>query len=159
ELDIVGPVIAAAAAAFQRLDLGKARLPEAQHVLRQIEILGDFADRPECFGAFRQSGWSPPGPGRACGAPRLFSWSRSRLGRSSPLAPYSPAGSAPLATSAALILCLRTLLGLKTITRRGEIGTSCPVFGLRPTRWPFCLTTKDPNEESFTASPRTMQAL
>jgi hypothetical protein len=33
---------------------------------------------------------------------------------------------------------------LKTITRRSKIGTSTPVFGLRPMRWPFERTTKAP---------------
>ena len=38
-----------------------------------------------------------------------------------------------------------------TSTRRGMIGTSWPVFGLRPTRWPFWRTAKVPNEEILTA--------
>ncbi len=46
------------------------------------------------------------------------------------------------------------LLGRKTSTRRGVIGTSLPVFGLRPTRSPFWRMPNDPNEESFTCSPR-----
>ena len=49
--------------------------------------------------------------------------------------------------------------GLKTITRRGEIGTSLPVLGLRPIRWPFLRTTKDPKEDSFTVSPRSRQSV
>src|SRR5215468_11296681 len=49
--------------------------------------------------------------------------------------------------------------GLNTITRRGEIGTSFPVLGLRPIRWPFLRTTNDPNEESFTVSPRSRQSV
>src|SRR5438477_11583859 len=59
----------------------------------------------------------------------------------------------------ALIRCLRMAEGLNTITRRGEIGTSLPVLGLRPTRWPFLRTTKEPNEESFTVSPRSRQSV
>src|SRR5258707_340363 len=37
----------------------------------------------------------------------------------------------------ALMCCLRIADGLNTITRRGEIGTSVPVLGLRPIRCPF----------------------
>ena len=49
----------------------------------------------------------------------------------------------------------RTFDGLKTITRRGSIGTSTPVFGLRPTRSPLLRTMNEPNEDSFTVSPRS----
>src|SRR3546814_9763702 len=42
-----------------------------------------------------------------------------------------------------------------TRTRRGRIGTSSPVFGLRPMRSPFSRTEKLPNDDSFTISPRT----
>ena len=55
--------------------------------------------------------------------------------------------------------CLRIADGLNTITRRGEIGTSLPVFGLRPTRWPFLRTTNEPNDDSFTVSPRSRQSV
>ena len=48
------------------------------------------------------------------------------------------------------------LLGLKTVTRRGGIGTSRPVFGLRPTRSPLSRIMKEPNDESFTVSPATI---
>jgi hypothetical protein len=41
--------------------------------------------------------------------------------------------------------------GLNTITRRGAMGASVPVLGLRPIRGPFLRTTKEPNEESFTS--------
>ena len=44
------------------------------------------------------------------------------------------------------------------MTRRGVIGTSIPVLGLRPIRSPLARTTKEPNEDSFTVSPRTMAA-
>src|SRR5437868_8352664 len=37
KVDIVRPVIAPTAAALHRLDLLKARFPETQHVLRQVE--------------------------------------------------------------------------------------------------------------------------
>src|SRR5215510_9555174 len=58
-----------------------------------------------------------------------------------------------------LIRCLRIAEGLKTMTRRGEIGTSLPVLGLRPIRWPFLRTTKEPKDESFTVSPRSRQSV
>ena len=48
EIDVVGAVIAPAAAALQRLDLLEAGFPKSQHVLRQVEIVRDFADCPEC---------------------------------------------------------------------------------------------------------------
>src|SRR5262249_15292702 len=60
ELDVVRPVVAAAAAALQGLDLRETRLPEAQDMLRKIKIVGDFADRAEGFGTFRQD--TPPDP-------------------------------------------------------------------------------------------------
>ncbi len=51
QLDILRAVVAAAAAALHRLDLREARLPEAQHMLRQVEIFGHFADGAEGVGA------------------------------------------------------------------------------------------------------------
>src|SRR5262245_8780655 len=47
EIDVVRPVVAAAAAALHRADLGEAAFPEAQHVLRHVEIVSDFADGAE----------------------------------------------------------------------------------------------------------------
>jgi hypothetical protein len=55
EVHVLGPIIAPAAAALHRPDLREARLPEAQHVLRQIEGLGDLAD-----GAKRVGRLHPP---------------------------------------------------------------------------------------------------
>src|SRR5262249_45335435 len=55
---------------------------------------------------------------------------------------------------AALTRSLSTWLGRNTSTRRGSIGTSSPVFGLRPTRPPFWRTANEPNDDSFTLSPR-----
>src|SRR6478609_5214162 len=52
-----------------------------------------------------------------------------------------------------LICCLRMADALNTTTRRGEIGTSTPVFGLRPGRCFFLRTRNDPNDESLTVSP------
>ena len=50
EIDIVGPVIAPATTPLHRLDLLKPGFPETQHVLRQVEVICDFADCPERFG-------------------------------------------------------------------------------------------------------------
>src|SRR5262249_26800520 len=47
KVDVVGSIIAAAAAAFHRLDFVKAAFPKAQHVLRQIEFIRHFTDRTE----------------------------------------------------------------------------------------------------------------
>src|SRR5215468_5071380 len=58
-----------------------------------------------------------------------------------------------------LMRCLRIADGLNTITRRGEIGTSLPVLGLRPILWPFLRTTNEPKDESFTVSPRSRQSV
>src|SRR6185437_2184520 len=52
QLDILRPVVAAAAATLHRLDLGEAGFPEAQHVLRQIEVFGYLADGAEGVGTF-----------------------------------------------------------------------------------------------------------
>jgi hypothetical protein len=43
--------------------------------------------------------------------------------------------------------CLRIADALNTITRRGAIGTTLPVFGFRPIRGPLLRTTKEPNED------------
>ena len=50
------------------------------------------------------------------------------------------------------------LLGRNTRTRRGVIGTSSPVLGLRPIRSPFWRMPKEPNEDSLTDSPRARLA-
>src|SRR5712672_1716582 len=62
-------------------------------------------------------------------------------------------------SESALMRCLRIADGLNTITRRGEIGTSLPVLGLRPILWPFLRTTNEPKEDSFTVSPRSRQSV
>jgi hypothetical protein len=49
ELDIGGPVIAPAAAALHRLELGKPGFPKAQNVLSNAEIGGNFADIAKRF--------------------------------------------------------------------------------------------------------------
>src|SRR6266849_4590505 len=62
-------------------------------------------------------------------------------------------------SASALMRCLRIADGLNTITRRGEIGTSLPVLGLRPILWPLLRTTKEPKEDNFTVSPRSRQSV
>ena len=44
-------------------------------------------------------------------------------------------------------------LARKVITRRGAIGTSMPVLGLRPTRWPLSRRMKVPKPETLTFVP------
>ena len=48
------------------------------------------------------------------------------------------------------ILSRRIWLARKVITRRGAIGTSIPVLGLRPIRWPLSRRMKLPKPEIFT---------
>src|SRR6266496_1337660 len=48
EIEVLRPVIAAPTAALHRPDLMEAAFPEPQHVLRKLELLRHFADRPEC---------------------------------------------------------------------------------------------------------------
>src|SRR4030095_4515829 len=80
-------------------------------------------------------------------------------------AAFAPAGLDPVAcycappSELALMRCLRMADGLNTITRRGEMGTSLPVLGLRPIRCPFLRTTNDPKEDNFTVSPRSRQSV
>src|SRR5262245_27807305 len=52
QVDVVGPVIATAAAALHRPDLRETRLPEPQHVLRQIKLFRHLADGAECVRRF-----------------------------------------------------------------------------------------------------------
>src|SRR5262249_49166511 len=127
-------IVTPAAAALHRPDLRKAALPKPQHMLRQIEIVRDLTDRTKGVGRLVQSRLSV---GSELNYPSWPSW------------PSDPP----------LMRCLRIAEGLNTITRRGDIGTSVPVFGLRPIRWPFLRTTKEPNEESFTVSPRSRQSV
>ena len=48
EADVVGTIVAPSAAALERLDLAEAALPEAQHMLRNVELVRHFADGTEC---------------------------------------------------------------------------------------------------------------
>ncbi len=54
QINIIGTIVATTAAPLHRLDLGEAGFPKAQHMLRQVEILRNFADRPKCIWAFAQ---------------------------------------------------------------------------------------------------------
>src|SRR5215218_413983 len=99
--------------------------------------------RSTCWGTSRSSATSL----MVRNASGLLSIIRHRSGPGG--ARYSSSSGA----SPPLMRALRTLEGLNTMTRRGSIGTSTPVLGLRPTRCPFSRTTNDPNEDSFTVSP------
>src|SRR6185437_4638919 len=125
EIDIFGAIVAAAAGALDRTDLRETAFPEPQHMLRDIQFGRDLADGAERFR-------------------RFFAKSREHRHQSSP----PGCGVCPFMTA------LSTWLGRNTSTRRGAIGTSSPVFGLRPMRCDFWRTANVPNEESFTVSPR-----
>src|SRR5262249_51507322 len=135
KIDVFRPIVAPAAAPLERTNLAELAFPEAQHMLRHVELGRDFAD----------------GAKRLC---RLFNPPLCGLNRySHHNTPHCP--NYPLVSPGVpLINCFRTFDARKTSTRRGRIGTSCPVFGLRPTRWPLSRTVKLPNEEIFTDSPR-----
>src|SRR5436189_5849897 len=64
QIDVIRPVIASAAAAFHRPDLRETRFPEAQDVLRHVEVLGHFADGTERVGRLVQSRLLPYRSGR-----------------------------------------------------------------------------------------------
>ena len=104
KIEVVRAIVAAPAAALHRLDLAEAAFPEPQHMLRNVELRRHFADGPECVRCLVQRRSAPLGH-----ALRYFR---------------------PLASE--LMRCLRIADGLNTMTRRGEIGTSLPVLGLRP---------------------------
>jgi hypothetical protein len=74
QVDIVGPVIAAAAAALHRLDLSETALPKPENMLRHVEVVGDLADRAERIWGLVENG--------------LISFERGRL--SSPSAAADP---------------------------------------------------------------------
>ena len=124
QIDIVGPVVAAAAGALQRIDLREFRFPEAQHVLRHVELFGHFADSAERVRRFCDRRMAS----LITSTPLLFG-RRSRL--------------------ASLIIAFSTWLGRNTSTRRGVIGTSSPVLGLRPMRPPFGRTANVPNDDKL----------
>src|SRR5262249_33079373 len=47
-VEFIGAIIGPTAAALHRFDFVKAAFPKAQHVLRQIEIVGHFTDGAKC---------------------------------------------------------------------------------------------------------------
>src|ERR1700739_697191 len=71
-----------------------------------------------------------------------------------PIPPHHPDDPLPDSVGVPLINDFRTFDARKTRTRRGRIGTSCPLFGFRPIRCPLSRTVKLPKEEIFTDSPR-----
>src|SRR6056297_3425880 len=137
QIDIARTIIAPPARPLERFDLRESCFPEAQHMLGQVEILSDFADGTKSVRTLFHCASLPPDQ-----------TTPSFATRGEPARAHSPSESL-----SPLILAFITLEGLKTMTRRGSIGTSTPVFGLRPIRSPFSRTTKDPKEDSFTVSP------
>src|SRR3990172_5556993 len=134
ELDVLGPVVAASAAPLQRLDLTEFRLPEAKHMLGHVDLLGDLPDGAEGV------------RGLAAAAPGLDRIAALGHRAQRPVCAFA-------ALSDWLMRSLSTWDARNTRTRRGGIGTSSPVFGLRPMRWPFERTERLPNDESLTLSP------
>src|SRR5262249_46243008 len=101
-------------------------------------------------------------PRRWCGRPRGFSPGAPGQGRF----PRSPQADEAFGTPERaadgrappwplLIWFFNACEARNTRTRRGLIGTSCPVLGLRPTRCPFWRTAKLPKDEILTISPRS----
>src|SRR4029077_18379281 len=141
KIDVIGAIVTPAATALHRFDFVEAAFPKAQHVLRRIEFVCHFTDGTKCvWRLVVQSDLTPL-------------WIFTLLLK------QTRESQASSATAWPLIRCLRIADGLNTITRRGEIGTSLPVLGFRPMRWPFLRTTNEPNEDSFTVSPRSRQSV
>src|SRR5262249_23454340 len=132
QLKVRRPVVAASAAPLHRLKLGKLRLPKTQHVLLDAQFLRHFADVAKCLHCL----WQATTP-IDCKCLNLRSYYSAALRRPSP----------------SLMRSFMMLLGRKTSTRRGVIGTSWPVLGFRPTRSPFWRMLNDPKDDSLTASP------
>jgi hypothetical protein len=59
-IHIFGPIISAATAALQRANLRELGLPEAQHMLRYVQFLGDLANRSKGAGGL----FDPPARGK-----------------------------------------------------------------------------------------------
>ncbi len=110
QIDIIGAIVASSAASLHRFDLGEPRLPKPQHMLRDVEFFSDFADGAERIR-------------------RLVQMTRSSQLTLIAKKNYSVLPS-PLPAAWPLIRCFNIADGLNTITRRGEIGTSVPVFGI-----------------------------
>src|SRR5690606_8689456 len=140
EIDVLGAVIAPSAAALHRLDLRETSLPETQHMLRQVEIVGNFADGAESVRALFHSTLDERLRHRHNGAlaNRIhFSGLSSGIQVSNCRRPAIGMKIAQAAGEAGFSFALRerwdfstrcfsTFDALKVMTRRGEIGTSSP---------------------------------
>src|SRR5690606_3608969 len=115
--DVLGTVVAPAAAALERAEHRKLLLPVAEHVLADAEGVRHLTDRAQCLGGLA-----------------VVEGERLR--------------HAPLA-----IRSLSFWLARKVMTRRGVIGTSTPVLGLRPTRSRLSRRMKLPKPEILTFWP------
>src|SRR5581483_12397229 len=133
-----------------RPDLREAAFPEAQHMLGHVEFVGDLADGAKCIRRLVHERAPSTNGSRPKAGPQSHARTLKRRVRG-----YS----ASSATAMPLMRCLRIADGLNTMTRRGEIGTSLPVFGLRPMRCPFLRTTNEPNDDNFTVWPRSKQSV
>src|SRR5437773_6186087 len=137
QFHVLRPIIAPPAAPLQRPDLGELGFPETQDMLGNLELVGHLADGAKGAGRF----FDPPARGR---------WP----GRRGVLGFWLAGGHRGAQEAAPLTRFFRTCEARKTRTRRGLMGTSWPVLGLRPIRWPLRRTKKLPNEDIFTVSPR-----
>ena len=66
---LLDPPTPAAAAPLHRLDLDEARLPETQHVLRDVELVGDLADGTKCVRRLFQGRLPSQAPEAVSGLP------------------------------------------------------------------------------------------
>src|SRR5690606_14480810 len=110
--NVLRPVVAPSTTALEWLELRELRLPEAQHVLRDVKVVRYLADRPErCRGLPGARGQ----PGSTCRLPRA----EGRLG----LVAHGVSSRPPRGRGWPLMRALRTWLGRKVSTRRGRMGT------------------------------------
>src|SRR5579875_1093816 len=142
--DIVRAIIAPPAAAFQRLDLRELGLPKPQNVLGNMQFIGHLADGAEGLGRFAKL------VVRAGFFPLFCRLGFSRFGKRRIVSVHS---LSPAVSTSLLTLAFNTWLGRNTNTRRGNMGTSTPVLGLRPTRRPFWRTENVPKPLILTESP------
>jgi hypothetical protein len=103
-------------------------------VLRDVQFVRHLADRAKRISGFAGAGAAIRVVGRRAGA---------RVG----WVDAATLAGMPFTASRSI------WLGRKTSTRRGMIGTSTPVFGLRPTRRPFCRTENVPKPLILTDLP------
>ena len=57
QLNVLRPIITAAASAFQRFDLTETGFPETEDMLRQVEVIGDLANGTEGVRPFLHVSW------------------------------------------------------------------------------------------------------